>query len=567
MVFRALFDRAPVAMIALATDGVIERANAVMAELVGCPSNELEARHITEIAPDLELRSLDAAVRTLRDGTAERASFESGLAGEPGTDRSIRITISPIYDESNRILSLLAYVEDMTREHHERAARIANEERLRAALDASEDAFMLLASVGSAAEPDFEILDVNVRAEILFGGERDALVGARLSSITVPEVMAALMPTYVRVMETCDPADEDVEISQADSTFVLHQEVVAAGSGIAVMCRDVSEVRLDERNRRRDERIAEAIFDGSPIGIQLFDATGNSARMNEAQRQLLGLPSTSYGVADFNILADRLTAITGEAAAFRRAYAGETVEEFEYTVDMGSSDNAWATRADSLTIARAIFPLRGDSGEVTGGVSFSRDVTVRADLERNLEFLAYHDPLTQLANRKILNDRLTQALASRRRSLIAIAMVDLDGFKQINDTLGHGAGDRLLQHVAACLTVAVREGDTVARVGGDEFAVMLDDLEGMADAEVVAGRLLAELGTPISIDGVEVRARASIGVALVERGADPAAALRAADAAMYAAKTAGKGRVTIRPELVSRSKASRPSRPPRLRSA
>jgi diguanylate cyclase (GGDEF)-like protein len=165
-----------------------------------------------------------------------------------------------------------------------------------------------------------------------------------------------------------------------------------------------------------------------------------------------------------------------------------------------------------------------------------------SELAQRLTELAFHDALTGLANRKLLEDRLQQAHVRSRRggTALALLLVDLDDFKPINDRLGHGAGDDLLCEVARRLRGVVRGGDTVARLGGDEFVLLLDGAE-PEEAREVATRALAALAMPLPLHGVVLQVGASVGVACSRAGTlEPAALLRAADAAMYRAKTAGK---------------------------
>jgi diguanylate cyclase (GGDEF)-like protein len=171
-----------------------------------------------------------------------------------------------------------------------------------------------------------------------------------------------------------------------------------------------------------------------------------------------------------------------------------------------------------------------------------RFAIARKALTDRLDHLAQYDDLTGLANRALLRDRLERALAGarRHRSEVAVMILDLDGFKAVNDTLGHAAGDRLLRAVADRLRNRVRETDTVARLGGDEFALVIENLVRPEHAALVARKLLDALEAPVQVDGAEARVGASIGAALYPRDAeDPAALLRLADAAMYAAKAAG----------------------------
>ncbi|WP_250032451.1 diguanylate cyclase domain-containing protein [Paractinoplanes maris] len=164
---------------------------------------------------------------------------------------------------------------------------------------------------------------------------------------------------------------------------------------------------------------------------------------------------------------------------------------------------------------------------------------------RRLDRLAHHDTLTGLPNRSAFYDRAREALARAQRSdSTAVLLLDLDGFKQVNDTLGHAAGDALLIGVAERLSAALREGDTVARLGGDEFAVVVPGIAGPDDAVAVGHRILEQLTEPISIAGRQVRAYGSVGVTVADGpGHDLDCLLHEADLALYAAKAAGKGLV------------------------
>ncbi|MDX1657499.1 MAG: EAL domain-containing protein [Nitriliruptorales bacterium] len=192
-----------------------------------------------------------------------------------------------------------------------------------------------------------------------------------------------------------------------------------------------------------------------------------------------------------------------------------------------------------------------DDPHIRGVVVNTRDISDRKDLEAKLQHRAFHDGLTGLANRHLFRDRVSQAVArgQRRDDPFAVLFLDLDGFKNVNDTLGHAAGDELLKVVAKRIERAVRDHDTVARLGGDEFAVLLEDMEKESDAARVAERVLNEIRQPALIEGSTVHVDSSIGIAVSEdglSGRDTRTAtdelLRNADIAMYMAKGGGKGR-------------------------
>jgi diguanylate cyclase (GGDEF)-like protein len=183
-----------------------------------------------------------------------------------------------------------------------------------------------------------------------------------------------------------------------------------------------------------------------------------------------------------------------------------------------------------------------------GWLALTLDLTRRKAAELGIAYLALHDPLTGVPNRRLLEDRLQHALASshRRGGTVAVLFCDVDNFKCVNDTHGHRVGDTVLQTVARRLETILRENDTVARAGGDEFVVVLGDLGDPTEATRIAERARLALGEPISIDGAELRITASLGVALnIEAGDTVETLLRRSDDAMYLAKERGRNQIAF----------------------
>ena len=186
-----------------------------------------------------------------------------------------------------------------------------------------------------------------------------------------------------------------------------------------------------------------------------------------------------------------------------------------------------------------------DDEHVGGIVLNCRDISERKAFEEQLTHQAFHDPVTGLANRALFAERVRHAIARSRRehNRIAVVFLDLDDFKTINDSLGHAAGDEVLAEVAKRLATSVRASDTAARFGGDEFALLLEDIEGIQEAADTAERVLDSLAVPLRVGHKELSLRCSIGISVVSEDA-PAGAeelIRDADAAMYRAKRDGKG--------------------------
>ena len=213
---------------------------------------------------------------------------------------------------------------------------------------------------------------------------------------------------------------------------------------------------------------------------------------------------------------------------------------FEADFRMRASDGGWRW---IHTGGKVVGPGHGGRGARLMGIH--QDVTAFKLEQHALEHRAHHDPLTDLPNRALLYDRLERATAAaqRRRIGLAVAYIDLDGFKPINDDFGHEVGDALLVEVARRMRESIREGDTLARVGGDEFVALLVDVVSRDDCMPVLERLLTAASAPVNVGGHVLRVSASVGVALCPNDASQAEGLlRLADKAMYAAKVAGRNR-------------------------
>lgn len=257
-----------------------------------------------------------------------------------------------------------------------------------------------------------------------------------------------------------------------------------------------------------------------------------------------GAALEQLGISVGGILGTRLDELppgdsTGELAGpARSALRGKPV-----TVEGAWHGRWWRTRCE---------PLRDQSGTIIGVTGLSLDITEEHRREAELAHQALHDTVTHLANRTLFHDRLGHALELARRSgeLVGVAMLDLDEFKQVNDSLGHAAGDAVLIEVANRLEHTIRDADTAARMGGDEFGILLEDLGSLDDGHEVVERVLAALRRPVHVEGRELAVTASIGLATSGGDQDAATLLRDADTAVYMAKATGRNRhVVFAPEM------------------
>ena len=284
----------------------------------------------------------------------------------------------------------------------------------------------------------------------------------------------------------------------------------------------------------RQERQLRSLVQHTSDVLTIVDADGIVRYQSAAAANVLHRPATQVvGLPVIDLVHPEDVALFQAALA---AAPAPPASPTKVDVRFHRPDDTW------VTTETMIADLSEDPG-IGGRLLTVRDVTERKYLEEQLRHDALHDPLTGLGNRLLFHDRLSHAAAraSRNPHAIAVLMLDLDGFKDVNDTLGHAAGDRLLCEVADRLRKTLRPGDTIARVGGDEFAVLLERSE-PGVPEIVAGRILAGLRAPIEIDGRTLVPLGSMGVATATTDRTTAEALlRAADLAMYDAKLRGKG--------------------------
>jgi diguanylate cyclase (GGDEF)-like protein/PAS domain S-box-containing protein len=316
--------------------------------------------------------------------------------------------------------------------------------------------------------------------------------------------------------------------------LMVRQSVVLRGDAL---------VREKRAARLVEDRYASLIANASDV-IMIVGADGVLRFASPASERTLGLkPAEITGKSLPDLWAgedaEKLRAFLVEVGA---ASPSGTIGPVELRVERGAKCYVVETVGSNLTEDPAVAGL---------ALNF-RDISERKALEEQLRQLAFHDPLTLLANRNLFRDRVQHALtlALHGAECVAVMFLDLDNFKNINDSLGHDAGDRLLQAVAQRIVKTTRASDTVARLGGDEFAVLMEGIGRLSEVGRVADALVESLNLPFQLDGREVRVGASVGVAISAAEAGAEALLSNADIAMYHAKAGGKNRhVTFQPQM------------------
>ena len=299
-------------------------------------------------------------------------------------------------------------------------------------------------------------------------------------------------------------------------------------------------------NPPSDEFLFRALMETTPDATYFKDRQSRLLRVSRKMARDLGFsdPAQLVGKTDIDLFGEAF----GKATRLDDLKVIETGRPIIGVIESRQLDNG----RTNWTLTSKL-PLQDESGDVIGLLGMTREISETRETELALQHLATHDALTDLPNRFLMADRLSQLLARAKRSSTAFAVLfmDIDRFKDVNDSRGHEFGDLLLRAVAKRLTSTVRQSDTVARIGGDEFVIILENLHKIAEADEVALKVQRALARPFTLERQRLKVTASIGISFYpENGEDTDTLLRAADYAMYLAKRrGGNGHLTYLPAL------------------
>jgi diguanylate cyclase (GGDEF)-like protein/PAS domain S-box-containing protein len=429
-----------------------------------------------------------------------------------------------------------------------------NERRFLAASDSSNDAFYILESVRDAEGEivDFRFVFVNAHGARLISNQPETLRGRLLCETYPSERANGMFATYKRVVETGELFEAELAVtSSVVNAAWLHYKVLKLEDGVATTASDISVRKENEIKLARYASFARSIVASSPLATIVTDLHGTITSLNgAAERMLLYDKDDLIGRATPLVFFDpqEVKRRSEELSRELRAHVEPDIGILAAKPSRGlAEESEWRfVRRDgtSFDALLSVSALSGATGDSDGLVLVAHDITERKRNDERNAYLALHDALTGLPTRVLLNERLAAALARppEEARRVAVLMVDLDDFKSVNDHLGHHAGDELLVGVARRLSGAVGERDTVARIGGDEFVVMLDDIEDARALDAAAERVLRALAAPIELEAQVLLVTASIGACLFDSEIGSAEhLLRYADKAMYRSKAKGGG--------------------------
>ncbi len=514
-------------------DGAITSWNRAAEKMYGYTATEALGRDLSILLPAEKLAETQATMERVQSGLSVEC-LETQRLTKAGLLLDVSVSISPIKDAAGRITGASAIARDIT-------SRKRDEERLKlqsTALDTAANAIVITdyegaivwvnraftAMTGYSSE---EVLGKNPR--VLKSGEQSQGYYAELwSTISSGRVWKGEIvnrrkngTTYTEEM-TITPVMRDVS-NPANRYYIAIKQ-------------DVTERKRSEEELLFKTALLEAQAETTIDGILVVDESNHIVLANKQFALLFGIPDEVLDTRDDVIVRQYVTDKVEAPGAF--------VERVEYLYNHPDDKSRDELRLKNGKIFdRYSAPLVDPKGCRRGRIWYFRDITDRKLAEERVQFLAYYDPLTGLPNRALLQDRLSKALARARRhkDKVALFFLDLDQFKNINDSLGHSVGDLFLQGVAERLKQWTREQDTVARIGGDEFLILLNDVKDVPDTAVAAERLMNTMTGELAVQGHSLSIGCSLGISIFpDHGADAETLIRHADAAMYSAKDHGR---------------------------
>ncbi|HEO66119.1 MAG TPA: sensor domain-containing diguanylate cyclase, partial [Spirochaetes bacterium] len=463
--------------------------------------------------------------------TGEFSQYEGFYQSLTGRRSSyIKADFGPILGDNGTLVGGIGIIDDRTERHE-------IEKKLRQAL-IEQRIILENAVIGIAHIKDGKILSCNPKFEAIFGYERNELAGE-----STEKHFFSSRKSYVELRNEINTLIADGKehtkeriVKRKDGTSIWVRGIVKSidpqdiSQGIILITEDIT-----QRKQREEElKLAAAVFQNTTEGIMVTDASGILQSVNSAFSRITG-----YSMDD----------VIGRKASILES--GEQDKDFyikmwdELREKRSWKGELWNRRkgGDIYPELLSISAVEDNHGEVLHYVGLFSDISERKKYEELIQYKANHDPLTDLPNRRMFYESLNRDLAQgeRNRSRLALLFLDLDGFKTINDTLGHDIGDLLLQEIARILEECIRKGDLVARVGGDEFIILLSGVSDRKAGSRVADIILQKIHEPITLKGHPVVIGASIGISCFPDDGNQADDLvKMADDAMYKAKEMGK---------------------------
>lgn len=536
--YRAIFETSRDGIVlADAHSGIMLDANPAAMALMGRSMEEIRGLHLSNVHSPNEAAIAQALFPKHSDETGRG---EYSIVRPDGGRVPVEISAGPMTDARGREL-VLGILHDLSDRKRAEAALQESEARFRIMADGCPTIMWVTDLLGG-------ISFVNRKCREFFGIAYEQLEGGKWQPRLHPEDAPEYIGTFVKAVEERTAFHAQARVRRADGEWrwiSSYAEPRWSPSGEFLghvgLSPDITERKEAEEAHRASEEKFRQLAENIREVFWMMNAAGTEVLyISAAYEEIWGRTCEEL----YRHPMSWMESIEPEDrecahATFLKQLHGERIES-EYRIRNANGELKW--------IRDRAFPIRNEAGEIVRVAGIAEEISERKKAEAELAHQAQHDHLTGLPNRLLLSDRLEADIerAAQSGSMVAIVYIDLDGFKFVNDTLGHEAGDSLLQQVTGRLERCIRELDTLARMGGDEFMVVVNEIEDDKTALAIAERLRTALHKAFQVAGNELHVTASLGVALYPRdGADVSTLRRNADAAMYGAKRSGKDRVQL----------------------
>ena len=519
-------------MIATDSEGKITRINAAAEKLTGWSADNAIGKPVEKVFRIINTESrkiiANPAREVLRKQKIVGLANHISLIALDGKERHIADSGAPILDEAGKITGVILVFSDITENYLRAAAIRTSEKQYHSIFESSSHGIMVLSL-------DTRILDINPRALKLLGYSKEELIDTNVFntlkgdsdkgdytklSYHIKNAVADTLYTKVTTKQ-----NKQIDIESRSITFTYADE-----PALLIFFDDIT-----ERKKNEDQlKLYANVFENTHDGILITDSDKNILAVNKSFTEITGYTTDEVIGHDPRFFRNSHSENKFRSAMRKQLYAtGYWQGEIWNRRKNGEKYPVWQT-----------INVISSKGKIKHYISIFSNISALKKTEKELSTLAHYDPLTKLPNRVLLRTRLTHAIeqAHRHHHKLAVLFLDLDRFKNVNDSLGHPAGDQLLTQVTERLSTRVREGDTLARVGGDEFILILDQIAKPSDAASVAEDMIQTLSSPFKLfDTHEIFIGVSIGIAFYPDDGDEAYELvKYADTAMYQAKKAGR---------------------------
>ncbi|HEX2123531.1 MAG TPA: EAL domain-containing protein, partial [Thermoanaerobaculia bacterium] len=532
------------------SNGRIQFANRAASTLLGFSESELATRRIDDLlAQDGDLSS-KLHRRSLRND-------EYVFAAKNGDRVELTLSIAPVLRDGDSAGAVIIGRDIRDRKRAEREVLQAVT-LLQSTLDSTADGILVLNSDGRVVSYNQRFVEMwHIAPQVMESGDDVRMTRNIVAQLTAPEDFLRTMRTLATQPEAESFDLLELKDGSRFERYSIGRRVEEIADVRVWSFRDVTARFAAEAALRESEIRYRLLFEQNAAGVCVSRLSGEIVDCNATFANLLGYRRDELIGRSVATVYTR-----GEESGELTALLGSVGTLNSVEVELRRADGRSLWVLENLVLV-------GDS--ISGVVHATVvDISDRKRAEEQIEFHAYHDVLTHLPNRKLFTDRLRHSLTRAKRAAksVAVMFIDLDHFKTINDTLGHTAGDELLLEMAQRLRDCVRDDDTVARLGVDEFTIILSDLRAPEDAMGVAEKILEKVQAPLTIAGTNINMTASIGISLYPvDGADPESLLRNADSAMYRAKEAGRNTYQLCTDEMKKRAMERLSLESRLRTA